>query len=102
MTDRKNFIRLKENFTCEHCQVDVVGTGYTNHCPNCLWSKHVDNLPGDRSNPCCGLMEPIHVVLTGDGYDLIHQCLRCGITKRNKVVDNDNRDTIVDIIKKNQ
>lgn len=102
MVERKNFIRQKEDFTCEHCGAKVVGTGYTNHCQQCLWSKHVDNLPGDRSNPCGGLMEPIRVDLTPDGYDLTHHCLKCGITKRNKVVDNDNRDAIVDIIKKNQ
>ena len=24
------------------------GNGYTNHCPKCLWSKHVDINPGDR------------------------------------------------------
>lgn len=23
---------------CEHCSAEVLGTGYTNHCPKCLWS----------------------------------------------------------------
>ncbi|HCR42265.1 TPA: hypothetical protein DIV45_02815, partial [Patescibacteria group bacterium] len=40
--DRKNFIRTKEDFTCENCGHRVKGSGYTNHCPKCLYSQHVD------------------------------------------------------------
>ena len=44
------FIRREENFVCEVCGAKVKGTGYTNHCPQYLWSKHVDKLiPGDRA-----------------------------------------------------
>ena len=31
---------------------------YTNHCPRCLYSKHVDINPGDRAEQCDGMMEP--------------------------------------------
>ncbi|HYC79501.1 MAG TPA: RNHCP domain-containing protein, partial [Candidatus Binatia bacterium] len=55
----KLFQRTPENFVCENCGTKVSGNGYTNHCPNCLYSKHVDNNPGDRLNKCHGLMEPI-------------------------------------------
>ena len=57
----KRFNRRIEDFTCEHCGTEVHGNGYTNHCPNCLWSKHVDINPGDRAADCGGLMEPIAV-----------------------------------------
>ncbi|WP_265181671.1 RNHCP domain-containing protein [Geomicrobium sp. JCM 19055] len=32
---------------------------YRNHCPSCLYSKHVDVIPGDRASTCHSLMEPI-------------------------------------------
>ncbi len=96
--ERQNFIRNIEDFTCEHCGAQVSGTGYTNHCPACLWSKHVDNLPGDRANPCGGLMEPINVEVGSEPYDLVHKCQRCGVIKRNKVADNDSRAALASIL----
>ena len=98
MEQRKNFIKKSEDFICAHCGVSVSGNGYTNHCPHCLWSLHVDNLPGDRSNSCQGLMKPIGVEVTPEGYDLIHQCQSCRAIKRNKVSDNDDRNTLVSIM----
>ncbi|MFA6992594.1 MAG: RNHCP domain-containing protein, partial [Candidatus Gracilibacteria bacterium] len=38
----KRFSRTIEDFVCEKCGAKVKGDGYTNHCPKCLWSKHVD------------------------------------------------------------
>ncbi|WP_419962425.1 RNHCP domain-containing protein [Psychrobacillus sp. BM2] len=29
---------------------------FRNHCPFCLFSKHLDNYPGDRSSECQDLM----------------------------------------------
>ena len=55
------FIKNIEDFTCEHCGAPVKGTGYTNHCPKCLWSKHEDVNPGDRASDCHGLMKPIDI-----------------------------------------
>jgi len=43
------FTRNIENFTCERCGAAVEGNGFTNHCPACLCSKHVDINPGDRA-----------------------------------------------------
>ena len=39
------FKRKKENFVCENCGAEVKGDGFTNHCPKCLYSKHVDIFP---------------------------------------------------------
>src|SRR3989344_2693847 len=58
------FKKVIEDFTCEHCDTFVEGDGYTNHCPKCLWSLHVDNEPGDRANNCNGLMEPFGILYT--------------------------------------
>ena len=54
----RSFQRRIENFVCEHCGEKVIGDGYTNHCPKCLWSKHVDVNPGDRMAHCGGMMKP--------------------------------------------
>lgn len=89
------FIRTKEDFICEHCGAEVVGNGYTNHCPQCLWSKHVDVDPGDRASACGGLMEPTDVHTKDGEYVLIHTCVRCGHVKPNKVAKGDNFDTVV-------
>lgn len=89
------FIRTKEDFICEHCGAEVIGNGYTNHCPECLWSKHVDIHPGDRAHTCGGLMEPVDVEIKDGGYVLIHQCVQCQYRKPNKVAKDDNFGTVI-------
>ena len=74
----KKFQKRLEDFVCEKCGKEVEGDGYTNHCPFCLWSKHVDIFPGDRLEPCVALMKPIGAEGQGDKQTLIHQCIKCG------------------------
>ncbi len=85
----RKFTRHIENFICGHCNAEVKGDGYTNHCPKCLYSKHVDIHPGDRAHDCGGLMKPIAVESTGLGYVIIHKCTICEVIKRNKSHDDD-------------
>lgn len=96
----KAFQRTVENFTCEHCGAEIQGTGYTNHCTECLWSKHVDVNPGDRAHSCGGMMEPVRVEGTVARYRLVHRCTRCDVEKRNDVAPNDNSNTLVAIARK--
>ena len=91
----KKFQRNIENFTCEKCGQRVVGTGYTNHCPNCLWSKHVDVNPGDRVADCNGLMEPIGLIIRRGKKLIVHRCLSCDYEKVNSVQQNDNQELII-------
>ena len=92
------FIKKVENFICEHCGIKVTGTGYTNHCPKCLWSKHVDkNIPGDRNDSCHGLMEPIGVEIKHGEYSLIHRCQKCGKIMKNKTNPEDNFEKIIEL-----
>lgn len=85
--------RREENagFVCEHCGAHVkplTNGSYRNHCPVCLYSKHVDVVPGDRRSTCHGLMRPVDLVYKRNkGYQLVHRCLRCGVEKVNKVAD---------------
>lgn len=91
------FIKNKEDFICEHCGKHVEGDGYTNHCPKCLWSKHVDIFPGDRAERCGGMMEPIRVEKKGKEYIIIHKCVKCGFEKPNKANKDDSFDIIIQI-----
>lgn len=93
----RRFTRTVEDFTCENCQRLVHGNGYTNHCPGCLWSKHVDIYPGDRAASCGGLMDPVQVELEQDRYVLTHRCLVCGHVKRNQISDIDDFDAILGV-----
>ena len=91
------FIKNKEDFICEKCDNSIEGNGFTNHCPNCLWSKHVDIDPGDRKSSCGGMMEPIGVNKKGGEYIIIHKCTKCGLEKPNKAVESDNFQMIIQV-----
>jgi Zn finger protein HypA/HybF involved in hydrogenase expression len=93
----KKFQKKKENFTCEKCGTGVIGTGFTNHCPKCLWSKHVDKNPGDREESCGGMMKPTGVEGTQAQYILLFTCEKCGSQKKNKVFPEDNFDEVLKI-----
>lgn len=84
-----------EGFTCEHCGKIVspvsYGGSYRNHCPYCLYSKHVDSdVPGDRAANCGGLMAPIGVFTRRTGeHVLVHRCDRCGLERYNRIAGDD-------------
>ena len=94
----KRFQKKVEDFVCEHCTAAVQGSGYTNHCPACLWSKHVDVNPGDRGSECGGLMEPIKVERRNDEYMLTQHCIKCGHERRNRLGEEDNFTAAVAIV----
>lgn len=92
----KRFQKKKEDFTCENCGTVVTGNGYTNHCPKCLWGKHVDINPGDRAEVCGGSMKPIGWTRKkADEYRVTHRCTVCGITRNNTLSPNDDMDVII-------
>ena len=89
-----SFKKNVEDFMCEQCGMAVSGSGYTNHCTRCLWSKHIDLDPGDRSHPCGGMMEPLRLEGSSPKYVLVHKCVRCQGEKRNSVASNDRIDAL--------
>lgn len=95
------FIKKVEDFICEKCDNKVRGDGYTNHCPNCLWSKHVDDSPGDRAalSRCGGLMEPTDFIKEGSETVIVHKCKKCGHVKHNKMHSLDDFNVAVEIMK---
>lgn len=96
----KRFTRTQEDFTCLICGQIVKGTGYTDHCPNCLWSLHVDINPGDRKSECLGLMEPIGAIQEKGRWRIVYKCKSCGYTHPNRTTDNDNTEVIIELSSK--
>lgn len=91
----RKFQRTIENFDCEHCGASVTGNGYTDHCPVCLWGKHVDVNPGDRMAECGGAMEPVAVSMRNQIYRIEYKCQRCGHQFTVRAGKNDDFDRIL-------
>lgn len=88
------FIARQEVFVCGNCQVDIqplAAGSYRNHCPHCLFSKHVDEFgPGDREATCLGLMKPVGLDSnTKKGFVILHECTKCDKKNRNKSAPDD-------------
>ena len=85
---------------CEHCGTYVKGNGYTDHCPSCLWSKHVDIYPGDRKAKCNGLMEPVDLKTKNGMYTIYYKCTKCGYLFKVKSSSNDSIQAIMELTSK--
>ena len=95
----KKFTMKDEEFTCENCGKHVKQLNYTarDHCPYCLFSKHLDINPGDRQNTCKGLLEPIDIEKYKNTYKIIYKCLKCGQIHKNIAANDDNFDEIISL-----
>lgn len=96
-------VRNKErqgSFKCSHCNhmipINVqMGTHNRNHCPDCLWSKHLDIKPGDRKSDCNGGMKPIGLTFkkTNSGVlgeiMIVHSCCNCSEIHVNRIAADD-------------
>ena len=93
----KKFTMIDEKFKCEKCGYDVPVLNYTarDHCPKCLYSKHVDIMPGDRQNMCLGLMEPIGIEKYKNTYKIIYKCSKCNQIHKNVMAIDDDYDLII-------
>ncbi len=99
----KLFTKNDNSFICEHCKKEVQPLSYTSrdHCPYCLYSKHVDINPGDGLEECHGDLEPVSVELNSKkGYVIIYKCKKCGKIRKNKAADDDNMDLIIELSSK--
>jgi hypothetical protein len=94
------------DFDCRHCQRRVSadarhsGVNHRNHCPYCLWSRHMDlHAPGDRLSACKGGMRPIGLAFKhrhkryasaqpGE-LMLVHRCVACGAVSLNRTAADD-------------
>ena len=107
----------KNTFKCGNCKkvvidVENIGTRHRNHCPECLWSLHVDDkVSGDRKSKCQGQMEPIGLTFKKEGVDkygkvrqgelmCIHSCKLCGKISINRISGDDEVKVIKDLFEK--
>ena len=90
---------IDENFICENCNKYVEKLNYSarDHCPFCLYSKHVDINPGDRLNKCNGIMKPIEIEKFKNTYKIIYKCEKCGEIHKNIIAKDDNMDLIINL-----
>lgn len=97
----KRFTMIDDCFICEHCGKEVMKLNYTarDHCPYCLYSKHIDINPGDRKNDCCGLLEPIDIEKFKSTYKVIYKCLKCKQNHKNIIANDDNFEKILELMK---
>lgn len=95
----KRFTMKDESFICENCNKNVEKLNYTarDHCPYCLYSKHVDINPGDRQNKCHGLLKPISIEKYKNTYKIIYKCEKCNILHKNIMATDDNYNKIIEL-----
>jgi Zn finger protein HypA/HybF involved in hydrogenase expression len=98
----KLFNELDEGFICDNCKKEVSPLGYSSrdHCPYCLYSKHVDINPGDRENTCKGLLKPIDIEKYKDTYKIIYQCEKCKEIHKNIIAKDDDYNEIIKLSSK--
>lgn len=94
------------DFVCLHCRNFVSanrifsGVEHRNHCPYCLFSRHLDLYEsGDRLAACKGRMEPIGLAQKalrkkypprqGGEWMVIHRCTDCGRLVTNRIAADD-------------
>ena len=90
-----------EGFRCRHCHGFVCplpyGGHHRNHCPFCLYSRHVDDRkPGDRMSSCGASMEPAGYFQRPNGeYVIVHRCLGCDLERFNRIAADDDFDLVL-------
>ncbi len=95
---------MQNGFECQNCHKFVpinkkMGVINRNHCPFCLFSKHVDKISGDRAENCYGSMKAIALTLkktqankygqSSGELMIVHQCLACLKFSINRVAADD-------------
>lgn len=102
-TKRSRGCRGEKPFRCTHCKAMVgpipYGGKHRNHCPYCLYSRHVDGrVPGDRASTCDGGMAPMGAFLRRNGeHVVVHRCLTCRFERYNRIAADDDFDMVLSL-----
>ncbi|MDP9236358.1 MAG: RNHCP domain-containing protein [Chloroflexota bacterium] len=97
----KQFAGRGDDFRCGRCRMMVglppSGGRQRNHCPYCLFSRHVDDrTPGDRASDCHSLMEPAAAFTRPKGeHCIVHRCLGCGFERHCRIAADDDFDAVL-------
>jgi hypothetical protein len=105
---------MEDGFQCQNCwafvytQLVFSGVHNRNHCPYCLWSRHMDHLePGDRLSACKAIMQPIgltvkqrqnkyRIGIYGE-LMLIHRCKDCSRLSINRIAADDQVEKLMEL-----
>ena len=88
---------------CGNCGNKVTGDGYTDHCPKCLWGKHVDEaIPGDRASECKGALEPVGAVYIKGKFKISYKCQKCRHIFNVREGKGDEREKLMELVKIDQ
>ena len=110
---------INADFQCQHCGAYVsssralAGVANRNHCPYCLWSRHLDLFEaGDRLAACKAPMRPVGLALKnsrnkyariGSGeLMLVHFCTDCERISINRIASDDIPQAIVEVFEASQ
>jgi hypothetical protein len=105
---------IKTDFKCQHCGNYVsaarmlAGVGNRNHCPYCLWSRHLDLFEaGDRLAACKAPMRPVGLTLkrscnkyasaASGELMLVHLCTDCDGISINRIAADDHPEAIMEV-----
>ena len=109
-----NYFDINSDFTCTHCGnfvsagILAAGVNNRNHCPYCLWSRHLDLFQaGDRMAACKSPMQPVGLTLkrsrkkyvsaTSGELMLVHQCCECKKISINRIAADDVPEAIIEL-----
>jgi hypothetical protein len=105
-----------DEFFCLRCGV-IISSAYglsgvrnRNHCPYCLWSRHLDwRTPGDRLSSCKGAMQPIglslknsrnkYAVAPSGELMVVHHCTVCEAVAINRIAADDGTDALNEVFR---
>ena len=94
----KRFTKNDSGFICQNCGADVPPLSYSSrdHCNKCLCSLHVDENPGDRANPCGGLLVPVNSQPDSrKGFIINYKCKKCGRRLRCRAASDDDTELLI-------
>jgi hypothetical protein len=107
-------IDINADFKCRHCGSYVsaarslAGVANRNHCPYCLWSRHLDLFEaGDRLAACKASMRPVGLTfknsrnkyarIASGELMLVHLCTDCERISINRIAADDVPQAIMEV-----
>ena len=102
--------QAEDGFPCRHCgafvssAIALAGVVNRNHCPYCLWSRHLDlERAGDRLSACKAPMKPVGLTQkrTAKKYGgagelmLVHRCTGCARVSLNRLAADDDPQAVL-------
>jgi len=102
---------MNDTYRCLQCGNLVstsrmqAGVNNRNHCPCCLWSRHLDlHTAGDRLSACRGMMQPVGLtckVSAGSKNGelmIVHRCTGCGKLSLNRIAADDLASALLELL----